>query len=104
MRKFESKLLVWCISDKGISAPIILKSGLAVNKSVYLDIIKCGLVPFIEKHHSHGKYKFWQDLASSHYAKVVVDYFGAKKLNFVEKLENPANVPEARPIEDFGQF
>ena len=95
-------MLVWiCISDKGISPPIFQKSGLAVNKSVYLDIIKRGLVPFIEKHHSDGKYKFWPDLASSHYAKVVVDYFRAKKISFVQKIENPANVPEARPIEDF---
>ena len=90
-----------CISDKGISPPIFQKSGLAVNKSVYLDIIKRGLVPFIEKHHSDGKYKFWPDLASSHYAKEVVDYFRAKKISFFQKIENPANVLEARPIEGF---
>ena len=66
-----------------------------------MDIIKRGLVPFIEKHNSDGKYKFWPDLASSHYAKIVVDYFRAKRISFVQKIENPANVPEARPIEDF---
>ena len=64
-------------------------------------MIKRGLVPFIEKHHSDGIYNFWPDLASSHYAKVVVGYFRAQKINFVQKIENPANVPEARPIEDF---
>ena len=98
----ESKLLVWiCIYDKGISPPIFQKSGLAVNKSVYLDKVKRGLVIFIEKHHSDGKYKFSPDLASSHYAKVEVYYFRAKKINLVQKIDNPAQVQEARPIEDF---
>ena len=83
------------ISDKGNSPLIFQKSGLTVNKSIYLEIIKRGLVPYIEKHLSDGEYKFWPDLASSHYAKVVVDYFSAKINNFVRKLENPANVPEA---------
>ena len=66
-----------------------------------MEINKRGLVPFIEKHHSDGKYKFWSNLASSYYAKLVVDYFRVKKINFVQKLENPANVTETRPIEDF---
>ncbi len=102
VENYEQKLLVWiCISERGISAPIFRKSGLAVNQSAYLEIIKRGLVPFINKHHSDGEYKFWPDLASSHYAKVVVEYFRARKIKFVEKFENPANVPEARPIEDF---
>ena len=43
----------------------------------------------------------WRDLASPHYAKTVVDYFREGKLKFSEKIKNPANVPEDRPIEDF---
>ena len=39
--------------------------------------------------------------ASSHYANEVVDYLRREKINFVGKYENHANVPEARPIEDF---
>ena len=31
----------------------------------------------------------------------MVDYYRAQNIRFVEKSENLANVPEARPIEDF---
>ena len=31
----------------------------------------------------------------------MVDYLRREKINFVGKYENPANVLEARPIEDF---
>ena len=102
VKKFEPKLLVWvCGSEKGISAPFFRKSGMAVDKTVYKGFIKDGVLPFINKHHSDGNYKFWPDLASSHYATTVVEYYRAQKIKFVEKNENPANVPEVRPIEDF---
>ena len=75
VRKYKKKLLVWiCISELGVSAPIFRESGMAVNADVYLDIIKLGLVPFIGKYHLNNDYKFWRDLASSHYANKVVDY------------------------------
>jgi len=102
VKKFEPKLLVWlCISEKGISDPIFRQSGMAVNRNVYIDFIKKGVMPLIKKHHSDGKYKFWPDLASSHYATEVVNFYRDKKIKFVEKHENPANVPEVRAIEDF---
>ena len=44
---------------------------------------------------------FSLDLASSHYAKTMLNYLMEKKVSFVPKNENPANVPEARLIEDF---
>ena len=101
--KFENKLLVWiCFSERGLSKPYFVPSGLAINQVTYLNecIVK-RLIPFIEEHHRDGEYLFWPDLASSHYAKTVISYFEAKKLNFVEKEDNPPNVPECRPIEDF---
>ena len=102
IKKFEPKLLVWiCVSDKGISAPIFRKSGMAVNKAVYMEFIRHGVMPFLQKHHSDGNYKFWADLASSHYANNVVNYYRAQNIKFVEKFEDPANVPEVRAIEDF---
>jgi len=55
-------------------------------------------MPFIRK---HSNYIFWPDFASSHYANSVLNYLREQKIKFVEKTENPANVPEARPIEDF---
>lgn len=100
--KFEPKLLVWiCFSDKSISTPLFRPSGLAVNKEIYLeDCIRKKLLPFIEQHHSDGEYLFWPDLASSHYAKIVIDYLKAQNVNFVQKEDNPPNLPECRPIED----
>ena len=97
--KFQKKMLVWsCFSEKGISSPYIVPSGLAVNQKVYLEeMIKKRLIPFIEKHHSDGQYIFWPDLASSHYAKSVIEYLREKKVNFVEKEDNPANVQ--KPIQ-----
>ena len=58
-------------------------------------------MPFIEKHHSDGQYLFWPDLATSHYAKNVVNYFEEKTVNIVAKEDNYPNVPECRPVEHF---
>lgn len=101
--KYTKKCLVWvCFSENGLSPPFFLPSGLAVNQKIYLEqIIKKRLIPFIERYHSHGKYIFWPDLASAHYAKSVISYLNEKNINFVKKNENPPNVPEIRPIEDF---
>ena len=98
--KYEEKVLVWlALSSKGISKPFFVRSKQAINQNVYLDeCIKRRLIPFIKKHPNHI---FWTDLASSHYAKKVLNYLNEQKVNFVEKVDNPANVPEARPVEDF---
>jgi hypothetical protein len=100
--KFPKKLLVWfCFSERGISEPYFVPSGTAINQHTYWkDCIKARLLPFIKKYHSDGKYIFWPDLASSHYAKTVIANLQTAKVNFVEKAANPANLPEVRPIED----
>ena len=75
---------------------------MAINKEVYL--IECTiklLVPFINKYHSNGNYVFWPDLASSHYAYSVTDRLEEQNIPFVPTDMNPANLPEASPIEDF---
>lgn len=102
-QKFEKKLLVWlAISQRGISSCFIVPSGMAVNQDIYLnDCIKKRLLPFIEEYHPDGRYLFWPDLASSHYAKKVTDFLKEKNINFVEKEDNPPCVPELRPIENF---
>ena len=101
--KYEPKLLVHVIiSDRAISKPYFLPSGLAINQHNYLEqCIKKRLVPFIEEHHSDGEYVFWPDLVSSHYANAVINYLNEKNIIFVSKKDNPPNVPECRPIEDF---
>ena len=102
-KKFDEKLLVWiCMSPKGVGIPLIKKAGMAINKQTYLDeCIKQRLLPFLKKNHPHGHYVFWPDLASAHYAKDVQKFLKEKNIRYVPRSINPANVPKARPIEDF---
>jgi transposase len=102
-KKFEQKLLVWAaISKKGVSAVFTCPSGLAINQVIYREqCLERRLLPFIQKYHSQDEIIFWPDLASSHYAESVCDFMIENKITFVEKYENPANLPECRPIEQF---
>jgi hypothetical protein len=72
---------VWiAISERGMSEPLIRFSGsCAINQFVYKDecLVK-RLLPFIKKHHEDNKYIFWPDLASSHYAKSVLNWMKLK--------------------------
>ena len=71
-----------------------------MNQKIYLnESFKKRLISF--RHHLDGQYLFWSDLASAHYAKTVVGFLEEKKVNFVERRDNPANLPECRPIEIF---
>ena len=80
----------------------VCPSGLAVNQDLYgEECIRKRLIPFIKKYHSQDEFIFWPDLASSHYAESVCDIYIEERINFVEKYENPANLPECRPIEKF---
>jgi predicted transcriptional regulator len=101
--KFEEKVLVYvAISPRGISKALFFKSGLAINQHVYLnECLKKSLIPFIRTHHRRGRYVFWPDLASAHYAKAVQDFLHSENVTFIPKSMNPANVPKVRPIEDF---
>jgi len=74
--KFEPKLLVWlAISPRGMSRPYFVPSGLAVNQHIYLEqCIQKRLMPFIKNKYPMGRYIFWPDLASSHYANSVVNF------------------------------
>jgi hypothetical protein len=63
--------------------------------------LRSKLVPFIKEHHNDGNYVFWPDLASSHYAQATMDFLDEKKIIYVPKGDNPPNVPQARPIENF---
>ena len=40
-------------------------------------------------------------LATSHYANSVTKWLKTQKIPFVQKKDNPANLPEARAIEEF---
>ena len=90
------------ISDRGISKPWFKPSGLAINQQVYQEeYLEKILVPFLMEHHADGKYVFWPDKASSHYAKKTLEYLQQKKILYVPKERNSTNLTQCRPIEDF---
>ena len=73
-----------------------------MNADLYLnECIKKRLIPFIKKWHSNSNVLFWPDLAQAHYAKRVTDFLDEQKINYVSKKDNPPNVPQARPIEQY---
>jgi len=102
-KKFEKKVLVWiAISKKGCSEPYFAPSNLAIKSSTYIkNCIEDRLVPFIRKNYPHGRYIFWPDLASAHYAKDTVSKMDELGINYLPKSKNPPNVPQLRPIERF---
>ena len=59
------------------------------------------MIPFIEKYHLDDQCVFWPDLASYHYAKTVTNFLLEKNIKFIGKEDNPPNLPECRPIENF---
>ena len=95
-------MLYVAIYFKGISEPIVLESGIAVNQEVYIQsCLNRSTILFINKNYSSGEYLFWPDKASSHYGKKSIEYLTEKNIGFVPKTRNPTNLPQCRPIEDF---
>lgn len=101
--KFEPKIMVWCaISSAGVSEAFIGSvRGQAVNSVLYIKKCLPKMIKFIQEHHKNDDVIFWPDLASCHYSKETTDYLKSKNVKFVPKLDNPPNVPQARPIENF---
>ena len=99
--KFPKKYLVWQAidSDGNVSEPYIGEG--TITASVYIEILKNYLIPFIDKYHSRNSVLFWPDLAPAHYAKDTQAFYRAENLNFVAREINPPNLPQGRPIELF---
>ena len=99
--KFESKVMVWmAISAKGVSNVYVHRGKQAVDQKIYLkECINRRLLPFVDKYHSNGNILFWPDLARSHYSKIVQQRLNEKNIPYVSLVDNPPNVPQARPIE-----
>ena len=93
--------MIWMgMSSKGTSDIYVHKSIQAVNQETYLkECINKRLLPFIAKYHSNGNYLFWPDLAKAHYSNIVQQCLTEKNLPFVSRVNNPPNVPQARPTE-----
>ncbi|CAF3275450.1 unnamed protein product [Rotaria sp. Silwood2] len=100
-KEFPPKVLVWmAMSSKGVSNIYVHKSLQAIFTSIYLnECINERLLPFIEKYHKTDDYVLWPDKASAHYAGAVLHRLNDKYIPIVPKLDNPPNVPQARPIE-----
>ncbi len=89
-KKYAEKLLCQiAVSPKGRSEPYFHRVKGAINSQIYkTECIEKRLLPFIKKYYSNDGYIFWPDLAPAHYSKRSKD-------------QNPPNVPQIRPIEDF---
>ena len=100
-QKYSAKVMVRiALPEKGISEPFFAKHHQSVNEETYLDhFIKGHLMPFINLYHDPNKVLFWPDLASSHCASNVIDFFDEQKIESVPKEKNPQNCPQARPVE-----
>jgi organic hydroperoxide reductase OsmC/OhrA len=76
--------------------------GSAVDADVYFTKYLPKMVKFVEKHHkTNDETIFLADLASCHYAKKTLEWLEQKNIKIVSKADNPTNVPQARPIENF---
>jgi hypothetical protein len=102
-KKYTEKLLCWiAVSPKGRSEPYFHRSKGAINSKIYkTECIEKRLLPFIKKYYPSGGYIFWSDLASAHYYKETISMFNSLEIRYLPKDENPPNVPQIRPIEDF---
>lgn len=99
-RKFiQKKFLVWQAMDElgNVSEPYI-STGTMDAKTYLTECLEKRLLPFIMRHHNIGDVVFWPDMATSHYARPVIEWLKAKGINFVERRDNAPNVPQARPI------
>ncbi|KAJ8953384.1 hypothetical protein NQ318_023501 [Aromia moschata] len=101
--KFADKILVWCaISNRGISRPFVGRvRGEALNSQGYIENCLSKLLQFVQEHHVEDDIMFWPDLASCHYSRDTQNWLHQHRIPFVPKNENPPNLPQARPIEDF---
>ncbi|XP_030767135.1 uncharacterized protein LOC115890913 [Sitophilus oryzae] len=103
-KKFENKILVWfAISEAGfISHPYIgVVRGEVLNAELYIENCLPKLLQFLNTHHVDDEIIFWPDIASCHYARITNDWYEANNINFVPKVDNPPNLPQARPVEEF---
>lgn len=99
--KYPQKVLVWlAISSKGMSKPLFLPRGLAVDKETYSTMCLPQVKAFIRKYHQNDNVLFWPDLASAHYAGYTLEKMKKLKIPYMDKNLNPPNVPQIRPIED----
>ena len=71
------------------------------RRNLWGECVQKRLVPFIRTEYKDNRYWFWPDGASSHYAKSTIEILEKNGLRYIEKTQNPPNVPQLRCIEKF---
>ena len=95
--KFEPKVMLWIVmSPKGISTQPIRQGAAYVD-----NCLEHHLIPFLNTYYRHGGYVCWPDKASAHYARFSTSFLDRNNVNYVKKEDNPTEVPQCRPVEDF---
>ena len=73
-----------------------------MNQHNYLkQFMQKRVMPFIRQYHADSNYIFWPGQARAHYAKSMINYLNENNVHFICKNDNPINVPECRPIENY---
>ena len=94
-------VLLWIA--RGISRPVLTSGcNMAVNANRYVsNCLELMLIPFLNTYYPRGGYIFWPDKASAHYAATTTSFLDSKGVNYVRKEDNPTEVLQCRPVEDF---
>lgn len=100
MAKYAKKVMIWqaiCSCGKR-SFPFITSKTMTSNLYI-TECLQNRLLPLIRQH--DAPIKFWPDLASCHYSRVVINWYKDNKVDVIPKFMNPPNCPEFRPIERY---
>ena len=85
-----------------MSKPVICPSRANIDGNFYRqECLKKVLLPYLARYYPDGDNVFWPDLASPHYAQDTLKLLKEAPMSFVPHGQNPPNVPQVRPIEDF---
>ena len=85
---------VWGAFHNSAKSPLVLPDGY-LNGVLYRGILKNTLVPFA-RHYFGDNYRYQDDNAIPHRARVVLDFLQQGK---VTKIEQPPRLPDCNPIE-----
>lgn len=98
--KFAKKVMIWqAICSCGLKSSPFLTTSTMTSEVYMQECLKKRLLPLIRKH--NRSVKFWPDLASCYYSKIVLQWYKQNKVDVIPKTMNPPNCPEFRPIERY---
>ena len=94
--KHPVKVHIWGgISMRG-ATPLVLFTGI-MNADKYIEILKHGLLPFIDAKFPDKKYRFQQDNDPKHVSRVAQEFFNQNGINW---WKTPPESPDLNPIEN----